>query len=100
LRRLLTECAPYLIGPFGQARALQRGGRHLAACGGKNARVRAATAVARKLALLWHPLGGHKRNPYPSQKVSKRLSKTMKTNLVITPFFDDGGAGWADEAVR
>jgi transposase len=56
LRRLLTECAQYIIGPFGQDSALQRWGRHLAARGGKNARVRAVTAVTRKLAILLHRL--------------------------------------------
>jgi transposase len=56
LRRLLTECANYIVGPFGQDSALQRWGRHLASRGGKNARARAITAVARKLAVLLHRL--------------------------------------------
>jgi transposase len=56
LRTLLTECANYIIGPFGKDCALQRWGRQLAARGGKNARARAITAVARKLAVLLHRL--------------------------------------------
>lgn len=56
LRRLLTECANYIMGPFGKDSALQRWGRHLAARGGKNAWARAITAVARKLAVLLHRL--------------------------------------------
>ena len=56
LRRLLTECANYILGPFGKDSALQRWGLHLASRGGKNARARAITAVARKLAVLLHRL--------------------------------------------
>ena len=56
LRRLLTECAHYIVGPFGKDSALQRWGRHWAARGGKKARARAVTAVARQLAVLLHRL--------------------------------------------
>jgi transposase len=45
-----------MIGPFGQDRALPRWGRQLSARGGKKARARAVTAVARKLAIWLHRL--------------------------------------------
>jgi len=67
LRCLLTECANYIVGPFGQDSALQRWGRKLAARGGKSARARAVTAVARKLSVLLHRLWvtGEPYQPFP-----------------------------------
>lgn len=56
LRKLLTEAANYILGPFGKDSALRRWGQHLAAHGGKNARKRAVVAIARKLAVLLHHL--------------------------------------------
>ena len=56
LRRLLTECANDIIGPFGKGSALQRWGWPLAARGGKNTWARAIIAVAGKLAVLLHRL--------------------------------------------
>ena len=56
LRKLLTEAANYILGPFGKDSALRRWGQHLAAQGGKNARKRAVVAIARKLAVLLHHL--------------------------------------------
>jgi transposase len=56
LRMLLVECANFILGPFGQDTALRRWGLKLAQRGGKNARKRALTAVARKLAVLLHRL--------------------------------------------
>ena len=56
LRSLLTECANYILGPFGGDSALRRWGLQLAAKGGKNARKRALIGVARKLAVLLHRL--------------------------------------------
>lgn len=56
LRKLLTEAANYILGPFGKDSALRRWGQHLAAQGGKNARKRAVVAIARKLAVLLHQL--------------------------------------------
>jgi transposase len=56
LRKLLTEAANYILGPFGKDSALRRWGQSLAARGGKNARKRAVVAVARKLAVLLHHL--------------------------------------------
>jgi transposase len=55
-RRLLVGSAQYILGPLGPDCDLQRGGRMLAARGGKNAKKRAVVAVARKLACLLHRL--------------------------------------------
>lgn len=56
LRRLLVNCANYILGPFGTDSDLRRWGLKLAAKGGKNAKRRAKVAVARKLAVLMHRL--------------------------------------------
>jgi transposase len=57
LRKLLTECAHYVLGPFGADCDLRRWGLKLAGTtGNKRARKRAITAVARKLAVLLHRL--------------------------------------------
>ena len=56
LRRLLVGSAHYILGPFGPDCDLRRWGPKLAARGGKNAKKRAAVAVARKLAILMHHL--------------------------------------------
>jgi transposase len=52
LRRLLVGSARYILGPFGPDTDLRRWGLALAARGGKNAKKRAAVAVARKLSVL------------------------------------------------
>lgn len=56
LRRLLVQCANYILGPFGKDSDLRRWGLELAKRGGKNARKRAKVAVARKLGVLMHRL--------------------------------------------
>jgi transposase len=56
LRQLLVGCAQYILGPFGPDSDLRRYGLSIAARGGKNAKKRAAVAVARKLAVLLHRL--------------------------------------------
>ncbi|GJM23573.1 MAG: hypothetical protein DHS20C15_34880 [Planctomycetota bacterium] len=76
LRKLLVQCAHYKLGPFGGDCDLQRYGHALVARGGKNAKKRAAVAVARKLAVLllalwksgevWEPL----RHAEPKQMVA------------------------------
>jgi len=55
LRKLLVECANYILGPHGKDSSLRRWGLQLAGKG-KNARKRAIVAVARKLAILLHRL--------------------------------------------
>jgi transposase len=56
MRRLLVGCAHYILGPFGPDSDLRQWGLKLAERGGKNAKKRAAVAVARKLAVLLHHL--------------------------------------------
>ena len=56
LRRLLVGSAQYILGPFGPDTDLRRYGLRLCERGGKNAKKRAAVAVARKLAVLLHHL--------------------------------------------
>ena len=56
LRKLLVSGAHYILGPFGKDSDLRRHGEKIASRGGKNAKKRAAVAVARKLAVLLHSL--------------------------------------------
>jgi transposase len=56
LRRLLVGSAHYILGPFGGTSDLRRHGEKIASRGAKNAKKRAAVAVARKLAVLLHRL--------------------------------------------
>jgi transposase len=72
LRSLLTECANFILGPFGKDSALRRWGLELAAKGGKNARKRALIGVARKLAVLLHRLWVTQQDyvPFPERKAA------------------------------
>jgi transposase len=56
LRKLLVGSAHYILGPFGGDSDLRRHGQKIASRGGKNAKKRAAVAVARKLCVLLHSL--------------------------------------------
>jgi transposase len=56
LRRLLVGSAHYILGPFGSDSDLRRHGEKIASREGKNAKKRAAVAVARKLCVLLHRL--------------------------------------------
>ena len=56
LRKLLVGNSHYILGPFGSDSDLRRHGEKIAERGGKNAKKRAAVAVARKLAVLLHRL--------------------------------------------
>jgi transposase len=56
LRKLLVGSAHYILGPFGSDSDLRRHGQKIASRGSKNAKKRAAVAVARKLAVLLHSL--------------------------------------------
>jgi transposase len=57
LRRLLVGSAHYILGPFAKEDSdLRRHGEKIASGGGKNAKKRAAVAVARKLSVLLHRL--------------------------------------------
>ncbi len=54
LRSLLIECANHILRPHGRYSALRQWGVHLAGRGGKQAKSKAAVAVARTLAVLLH----------------------------------------------
>lgn len=56
LRRLLVQASQHVLGRFGRDSDLRRHGLRIAERGGKNAKKRAVTAVARKLAVLLHRL--------------------------------------------
>ena len=56
MRSLLTNAAHYILGPFGPDCDLRRYGEKMAARGGKNAKKRAVSAVARRLSVLLHVL--------------------------------------------
>ena len=56
VRKLLVSSAQYILGQFGPDTDLRRYGLRLCERGGKNAKKRAAVAVARKLAVLLHCL--------------------------------------------
>lgn len=56
LRRLLVQCAQFILGPLGQDSDLRRKGLALAGRGGKAAKKRAVVAIARKLAVVLHRL--------------------------------------------
>jgi transposase len=56
LRRLLVQCAHYILGPFGPDSDLRRWGLAYAEKGGRAAKKRAAIGVARRLAVLMHRL--------------------------------------------
>jgi transposase len=76
MRQLLVQSAHYILGPFGEDSDLRRHGLKIAARGGKNAKKRAAVAVARKLAVLLHRLWVTAeeyeplRNSVPKEKVA------------------------------
>jgi transposase len=69
LRRLLVQCAHYILGPFGKPSALREQGQRLAERGSKK---RAVVAIARKLAVLLHRLWvtGEVYEPFPRRMVA------------------------------
>jgi transposase len=75
LRKLLVGCAHYIIGPFGPDSDLRRHGMAIGARGGKNARKRAAVAVARKLAVLLHRLWVSEEDYVPLYNTSQKFKK-------------------------
>ena len=71
-RRLLVSAAQYILGPFGPDCDLRRHGQAIAQRGGKNAKKRAAVAVARKLAVLLHHLWVTDRPYDPNYNLNRR----------------------------
>jgi transposase len=78
LRRLLVQCAHYILGPFGQDCDLRRWGLGLAGSGSSQRKKKAIAAVARKLAVLLHHL--------------------WVTDVVYDPLYDATRRGTASEA--
>lgn len=74
LRKLLVQCAHFILGPFGSDSDLRRHGEKLAARGGPAAKKKALTAVARKLAVLLHHLwiSGEVYEPLRNSKQAQR----------------------------
>jgi transposase len=73
-RRLLVSAAQYILGPFGPECDLRNHGMKIAARGGKNARKRAAVAVARKLAVLLHHLWIKNVTYEPDRQMKRRAA--------------------------
>ncbi len=71
LRRMLVNAAHYILGHFGPDCELRRHGEKIAERGGKNAKKRAAVAVARKLSVLLHRLwvDGAEYDPFYQQNL-------------------------------
>ncbi len=80
LRRYLTQAAHYILGCFGEDCDLRRHGFRIMTRGGKNARKRAATAVARKLSVVLHSLWKHSGLYEPLRGAKKKLA--METQKV------------------
>jgi transposase len=78
LRELLLSAAHYILGPFGDDCDLRRFGERVGARGGPKGKKRAATAVARKLAVVMHRIwiSGEHYEPFRSSK-PKRKPKQM-----------------------
>ena len=81
LRKLLVQCAHYILGPFGHDSDLREWGLKLAARGAKNAKKRALVAVARKLAMILHRMWITKTEYIPRRHEPHVVIKhTLKTN--------------------
>jgi transposase len=93
LRRLLVGSAHYTLGPFGKDSDLKRYGEKMGARGGKNAKKRAAVAVARKLSLcaLAPPVGDGR----ALRSAPRRASAPTTTGGSL-----DGGRRWSRQAQR
>lgn len=77
LRRLLVQCAHYILGPFGEDSDLRRMGQRLMVNGGKTAQKRARVAVARKLSVLLHRLWVSGQKYEPLRHCSAQVSVPM-----------------------
>ena len=74
MRRLLVQSGHYILGPFGNDCDLRRHGQAIAERGGKNAKKRAAVAVARKLAVLMHHLWITKQTYVPLMNTTRNTA--------------------------
>ena len=81
IRRLATQSAQYILGPFGRDSALRRWGLSLASHGGTNAKKRAVVAVARKLVVLMHRIWITQEAYDPMRGVSSALGRVNTDRL-------------------
>ena len=81
LRKVLINCANYILGPFGEDCDLRRHGEKIAVGGGKIAKRRAKVAVARKLVILMHKLwvSGEVYDPLHGAKQKARQARRHAT---------------------
>jgi transposase len=79
LRRLLVQCAHYILGPFGEDCDLRRFGERLIARGGRAAKKRAVVAVARKLAVLMHHLWVNREDYEPLRLANRQVNRQATT---------------------
>lgn len=75
LRRLLIQCAHYILGPFGKPSDLRIFGLQLVARGGRAPKKRAAVAVARKLSVMLHRMWVTQ-EPYEPLRLAKGVEVT------------------------
>jgi len=78
LRRLLVQCAQYILGHFGPDCDLRRFGNKIAARGGSAAKKKAIIAVARKLGVLMHQLWATGAEYDPFFNTNKKNRKNIK----------------------
>lgn len=76
MRKLLVNAAHYILGPFGIDSDLRRSGQQIAVRGGKNAKKRAAVAVARRLAVVMHRLLRRRETYDPLYNAKRRTVAT------------------------
>ena len=75
LRRLLVQCAQYILGPFGVDSDLRRWGLDLASRGRATAKKKAVIGVARKLSVLPHRLWLTGEMCEPLRNANRRAAK-------------------------
>jgi len=100
-RRLLVQCAQYILGPFGRHCDLRRLGQRLMKRGGKSAKKRPIVATARELAVLlyrlwkrdevWKPLHNAESAAPPSKADAVRPQPAVPADCAC--FLDDAQAG-------
>ena len=87
LRRLLVQCAHYILGPFGPDSELRRWGLSLAGAGSRQRKKQAVAAVARKLAVLLHHLwvSGATYDPFHHAHQRERADQSTDASSTATP---------------
>jgi len=80
LRRLLVQCAHYILGPFGKPSDLRSFGERLVARGGRASKKKAVVAVARKLAVLLHRLWSSQAAYDPHYSETKKAAVAAVAN--------------------